>query len=501
MGRPPIFDGDGGDCTSYVLVREKGGLLDSRERAPGSGRGRLNQGMGEYMAVRVYRIASYAQVDAIRDFVRDALRMDPEIAVLLAGEDPKRLVVVKPNWIQESHEYSPDVWEPVITHPVVLTTVIRCVAEMMGGRGTICICDAPHTYANFAAITARGDLRAALDAIRGEWPELKLELIDLRREVWIRKEEVVVERRPNTEDPRGYARLNLGRGSFFFGHPGEGHFFGADYDRAVVNEHHHDDIHEYLIAGSPIACDLFINLPKLKTHKKTGITCCLKNLVGINGDKNWLPHHTEGTPQHHGDEFPGESFAVVIEQRFKRLGLKLALGVPFLGTWLFRKMRNAGKRMLGDSATVIRNGNWSGNDTCWRMALDLNRCLLHGENDGSWRDGGHPKRYLAIVDGITGGEGNGPLCPDFVASGVLIAGTNPAETDAVAARLMGFDPADIPIVRNAFGAHRWPIAAGSLEDVRVVDGDGPEVSLRELAPAVPSGFKPHFGWTSLNPGA
>ena len=54
-------------------------------------------------------------------------------------------------------------------------------------------------------------------------------------------------------------------------------------------------------------CDLFVNLPKLKTHKKTGITCSLKNFVGINGDKNWLPHHTEGVPANGGDEFP--SFA------------------------------------------------------------------------------------------------------------------------------------------------------------------------------------------------
>lgn len=436
----------------------------------------------------------------MREFVERVLNMDPGIAAFLDRADPGRLVVVKPNWIQEAHEYAPDVWEPVITHPVLVTTVVRCLAEKMGGEGVICICDAPHTYADFDAIIARGGLAESLEAIRTEWPRLTLQLIDLRREVWIRKEEVVVERRPNAEDPRGYARLNLGRDSLFYGHPGEGHYFGADYDRAVVNEHHRGETQEYLIAGSPMACDLFINLPKLKTHKKTGITCCLKNLVGINGDKNWLPHHTEGTPACHGDEFPAETTTVAIERRLKRLGLRLALGVPVLGTWLFRKMRNAGKRMLGDSATVIRNGNWSGNDTCWRMALDLNRCLLYGEASGAWRT--QPKRYLAIVDGITGGEGNGPLCPDPVASGMLLAGTNPAETDAAAARLMGFDPAAVPIVCNAFGQHRWPIAPGRLEDVRIFDGRlGREVPLAELAPAVHGGFKPHFGWTHLNPGA
>ena len=116
------------------------------------------------------------------------------------------------------------------------------------------------------------------------------------------------------------------------------------------------------------------------------------------------------------------------------------MAVPGLGTWLYRKMRNAGKVALGDSETVIRNGNWAGNDTCWRMALDLNRSLLYGNPDGSLREAGKAKHYLAIVDGIIGGQGNGPLCPDPVGSNVLIAGTDPAAVDAVAARLMGFDP-------------------------------------------------------------
>lgn len=34
------------------------------------------------------------------------------------------------------------------------------------------------------------------------------------------------------------------------------------------------------------------------------MTCALKNLVGINANKNWLPHHTEGAPEQGGDQFP-----------------------------------------------------------------------------------------------------------------------------------------------------------------------------------------------------
>jgi len=329
-------------------------------------------------------VSSYENSEEIYSFVELALNMDSEISLFLDNNDLCRHVVVKPNWIQEGREDNPDVWEPVITHPSLVVSVVDSLAKKMRGKGTISICDGPHTYASFEAIVDRGALKNAFESIRLQWPDLKLELLDLRREIWIRKEEVVIERRPNPDDPRGYVKVNLAEDSLFYGHPGEGRYYGADYDSAVVNRHHCGRMQEYLIAGTPIACDLFINVPKMKTHKKTGITCCLKNLVGINGDKNWLPHHTEGSPASHGDEFPELSFKNRVESYAKHKGKRIAINAPVIGTWIYRKMRNAGKQVLGDSDAVIRNGNWSGNNTCWRMALDLNRALLYANLDGTW---------------------------------------------------------------------------------------------------------------------
>jgi uncharacterized protein (DUF362 family) len=56
---------------------------------------------------------------------------------------------------------------------------------------------------------------------------------------------------------------------------------------------------------------------------------------------------------------------------------------------------------------------------------------------------------LTLVDGVVGGEGNCPAPVDPVDSQVLVAGTNALETDRVAARLMGFDPESIPLLRLA----------------------------------------------------
>lgn len=443
-------------------------------------------------------IKSYENHNAIRNFIDTVFRADKALDDMFRDSEKQRLIVVKPNWVEESHVLKKEVWEPVITNPDVIICLLECLIERIVGKVTICVCDAPNTYVDFSAILERGEFGKRFAALAAKYPNIKFDLLDLRREVWITKEDVVVERRPNPEDPRGYVKMNLGKDSLFYKHPGEGHFYGADYDSVVVNSHHYGEIQEYLIAGTPIACDLFINVPKMKTHKKTGITCCLKNLVGINGDKNWLPHYTEGSPDSNGDEFPRLSLKNRFESSIKHIGNKIALNESFLGTWLFRKMRNVGKQVLGDSETVIRNGNWSGNDTCWRMALDLNRALLYGNADGSWRDCFQPKAYLAFVDGIIGGEGNGPLCPESVQSNVMISGTNPAEVDAVVAKLMGFDPKKIRLIRHAFDPHRWPIAKKSMNEIIIFDGRlGREVGLAEIVPVVKGGFAPHFGWKNL----
>lgn len=423
--------------------------------------------------VLIERVTDYADSAAIDSFVRRAFDLDPEIPDFIRNGPPGRLIVLKPNWVQESHEFEPDVWEPVITHPALVLAVASYVAELAREDATIAICDAPNTYADFPRIIARGRVDENLARLRLAYPKLAFELIDLRREIWVCKEEVIVSRRPNVPDPRGYVRVDLGRESLFYGYRGEGKYYGADYDTATVNAHHQRETHEYLIAGTPMKADVFINLPKMKTHKKTGMTCCLKNLVGVNGDKNWLPHHVEGTPRDGGDEFPDDALAHRLERALKRCGRGLALSLPGIGGWLYRKLRNVGKVTLGDSQSAVRNGNWSGNDTCWRMVLDLNCAFYYAERAGG-RGGARRRRTLNIVDGIVAGEGDGPLCPMAVQASTLVAGVDPVSVDTIVAALMGFDPQDVPLLANA----------------RTNEETSPLPP-----PAVGRAFIPHFGWS------
>ena len=57
------------------------------------------------------------------------------------------------------------------------------------------------------------------------------------------------------------------------------------------------------------------------------------------------------------------------------------------------------------------------------------------------------RKFFSIIDGIIGGEKEGPLTPSPKKCGVLIAGFNPIAVDLVATRLMGFDYRQIPKFR------------------------------------------------------
>jgi hypothetical protein len=127
------------------------------------------------------------------------------------------------------------------------------------------------------------------------------------------------------------------------------------------------------------------------------------------------------------------------------------------------------------------------------MVVDLNRLLLYADAEGRLHD--QPvRRLLNIVDGIIGGEGNGPLDPTPKPAGLVLAGENAVAVDFACARLMDFDYLKIPLLLGAFGGHPLPLAAFSPEEVFVQSNAdrfcGPVV---EIAGAVLA-FSPHFGW-------
>jgi uncharacterized protein (DUF362 family) len=409
--------------------------------------------------------------------------------------DPGETVLLKPNLVKESHPRDPNGWQYVLTHGSIIRAAADYVWKAVGPKGKVIIADAPQTDSSFREIVRTLGLDRLQEFYRSKG--LDLELVDLRREEWTAQDGVIVKRRSLAGDPRGAVAFDLGDRSEFSGHNGAGRYYGADYDAGQVNRHHSGGRHEYLIAGSAIQCDVVFNLPKLKTHKKAGITVALKNLVGINADKNWLPHHTEGAPGTGGDEHPAPDARHRAERRLVPYFRRLSLGVPFVGPWIHRQARRIGGRVFGETEEVIRSGNWWGNETIWRMCLDLNKIILYGNPDGSLRPDRPQsrKRHYVLVDGIVAGEGSGPMNPDPVHAGVVLFGTNPASVDAACAWLMGFDPGRIPIVRQAFRCQSFPIIDCDWTDIRLMsnraDWNGP---LGDIPDQSTFHFVSHFGW-------
>src|SRR5262245_31626271 len=81
--------------------------------------------------------------------------------------------------------------------------------------------------------------------------------------------------------------------------------------------------------------------------------------------------------------------------------------------------------------------HWHGID---RSIFDINATL---------RATGTP--HLAIVDGIVGLEGDGPIMGTPKQAGVVVMGTNFAAVDATSARVMGVDPHKVPYLSATEG--------------------------------------------------
>ncbi|HYQ88828.1 MAG TPA: DUF362 domain-containing protein [Candidatus Binatia bacterium] len=392
---------------------------------------------------------------------------------------PGQHVLLKPNMIRQSHSGRPHEWTQILTHGQVLSAVARAIAGAMHGEGRITIADAPQTDSDFEAIGDRMEIPALLDRVAREFPGVRLSVVDLRREVWRTADGIVTTRKKLPDAPGGYACIDLGGCSSLTGKAGP--FYGADYDSGFTARHHSDGKHEYLLARIALDADLFVNLPKLKTHKKVGLTLSLKNLVGINGDKNYLPHFSMGTPRNGGDELPGDGFGSGLQARGIHAFKRVLSAAPGVGVLLGPAAKRIGTAVFGATEDVVRSGNWYGNDTAWRMVHDLNKILFHYGGDGERRS--RPLRYLSIADGIIAGEGNGPMEADALACGVLLAGTNPVAVDWTAAALMGFDWEKIPMIREAFAPSELPITTFRPESIEIL----PELG-------APFRFRPHFGW-------
>jgi len=396
--------------------------------------------------VSIARADSYAP-EVVREALRTALAglgappSNPLGNVVRPGDT----VFIKPNWV--AHEYrksagrDEDVYS-TITHPAVIREVADMVAAALQGSGRLIIGDNPSIDADFGKLRAL----AGLDDLEHRY-DVPCQIRDLRplRCADLKDYGVKARMQPQAGDPDGHVVVDLGRRSLLQAVDPR-RFRGVFTDRTETVARHTGTRQEYEFSASLFNADVYISIPKLKTHHKVGTTLNLKGLVGSIHNKNLLVHWRTGWPAVGGDEYP--SFAAWAKSHFTR---------------------------------VKQRGAWQGNDTIWRMVVDLYNAFNT-----------RPRRTLSIVDGIRGGQGDGPFCPVSKDGRALVVGGDLLAVDCVASRLMGFDVAQIHYLQHLLHERRW-----NLDDIRVVGPAGMSGTGFFSSPDPYLGFAPPTHWPNL----
>ena len=305
-----------------------------------------------------------------------------------------------------------------------------------------------------------------------------------------------------TGDGLGSVVVNLGRSSDFYLQTNSEKYYGADYNREETTRHHSGDVQKYMVSRTVLNADVVIMVPKLKVHKKVGVTLGGKGLVGINTNKNYLVHYTLGTPSSGGDQFPDglldfKETCILNTQRFL-YDLLLArrnkiFDKAYVG--LLAIYRKVFKRLLGavdGQKSILDGGNWYGNDSAWRMVTDLMKIVVYADLDGRIKD--TPQRkILTVIDGIIGGEGNGPLTPTEKRTGVVIAGFNPLATDIVGTRMMGFDWKKLKYIVSLLENKHFDLFVDDVNRIEVLSNVLHWHNIFEVNDQLLA-FEPHPGW-------
>lgn len=284
--------------------------------------------------------------------------------------------------------------------------------------------------------------------------------------------------------------FDLGRASLLDGLP-DGAFSRfriADYGASANQLFHDRSRHLYRVHKAAIEADVLFHIPKLKVHGKVGLTCALKGAVGAISRKECLAHHQTGSPSEGGDEFPKTT---LLTRAYRALGERRLDKISMFQNGIRTAHTNLG-RILDHLFKMDIKGHWYGNNTAWRMALDINQCLLYGKPDGSLSKK-PTRKMVSLVDGIIGGEGNGPIHVTGRPAGVLLLSEDICAGDAVAALTISFDPNRIPLIRESFCLSPRPLTQTKLDNLNV-RVNGALVHSSELADVLDLRFQPPRGW-------
>lgn len=407
------------------------------------------------------------------------------------------VVVIKPNLVRHTHPLGRKAAISTVTHASIIRPIVDYALMALKGKGEIIICDAPLQSCIFNRVCSISGLSALMSFYK-EKPlnGIKLELLDLRKEQvlltkYLRKEIIKL-----SGDPLGYRIIDLGRLSHHSGIDAHWQKYSITGYEKVLG--HTNKKHCYYISNTLLRADVIISVPKLKTHRKAGITACLKNFVGINASKNFLPHHRAGSLVEGGDEYLVKpSILPTLLRTLKLVMLKTPIAKEF-GSLLWRSIRSS-RKDRGSRSYEIGEGAWYGNDTLWRTILDLNSIVKYCDKNGRLKS--QPQRkFLFIVDGVIAQEGEGPMEGKPKKCGVMMLGMNPCSIDYVAAKIMGLNYKFIKQITEPFKQRSivmYPLVQFDITDIVVFSNVKEYTRIHELKREKSLKFSAPVGWRIL----
>lgn len=420
--------------------------------------------------------------------VYDALYISSRIEQYIDPTNCKK-IFIKPNMVIDPWRGEEDDWIATVTNASLIEAVLMVLKQKVKHSVSVVIGDAPMARSNHEITLQRLKVKDIVKKYQSE--DFDITLIDIREWYWKYVCNMCVSRKRLPGDPKGVKLVNLRQDSAF---AGKEYIEYEEFDNmTAVSEFHNDSDNVFSVSASILEADLVINLPKLKTHRIAGITCAMKNLVGINSNKNCVPHNTKGSSSVGGDAFKDDDGS--LDRELGGIGgavrKLLRKKVPiinycFLPIKLIYDKKKSDKEEIG-------YGMWYGNDTIWRSIVDLNRILLYSDKNGQMQD--HVQRkYLCIVDAIISGEGEGPLHPTPIHTNMIMISNNPVAVDLVAAELMGYDWNKIPALKNALDATmRFPLTRFFRDEVKICN-NGKAVAIKDLRSKYAFQFTPTAGW-------
>lgn len=426
--------------------------------------------------------------DALLKLGFDAARADTEAWNPLGDLfKPGEQVVVKPNLVKHFHNslYSGQEIEngllSQITHAAVLRPLIDYLLLACGGRGRIIIADTPLDKGDFPKILEKSGLAELVDFYRDACG-VEIETYDCRD--YKRKinehGSFLLEEDSLPGPPGGYVMIDLAKDSELaaFDDRTQCFYTLADFsvDRfnprsrqpSTTNRFHSPGRHVYKIPRIFLDSDLVVSVPKLKTHKKAGVTLNLKNCIGI-CNKVYMPHYRPGAPPE-GDAYPveptrGDIWRKQLSMRYSKY-LQEGAGALhlFAITRLLRLVKKIYPATCGNEEWW---GDWHGNDTLWRTIVDLNKILHYADREGVLRPS-RQRRFFALVDGIMGQEGEGPMSGDPKVCSLVAAGEAPLTVDAILVDRMGFDWRKLRLMAGAHALRHHVLGTCDLSEIEVV---------------------------------